>query len=104
MLGGHSRGKGLQLGNMAHADGHADMNAWLREVGKPFAGQTIRYTSEATPPTVVANELKGEFEELTGIKVEIGVPLEQFSQRRRRTCRASLEPTISTISIRRGTR
>ncbi|MEM9710051.1 MAG: extracellular solute-binding protein [Pseudomonadota bacterium] len=78
MLGGHNRGRGLQLGNMARAEGHTGMNDWLREVGKPFAGTTIRYTSEATPPTVVANELKGEFQELTGINVEIEiVPLEQ---------------------------
>ena len=76
MLGGH--GRGLRLGGMAHAAGHSDMDDWLREAGKPFAGTTIRYTSEATPPTVVANELKGKFEELTGIRVEIEiVPLEQ---------------------------
>lgn len=69
-------------GSMAHAQtaGNTpeDVANFLREAGRPFAGTTIRYTSESTPPTVVVNQLKGEFEELTGIKVEIEiVPLEQ---------------------------
>ncbi len=69
-------------GNMAHAASHGgtpeDVANFLREAGKPFAGTTIRYTSEATPPTVVLNQLKSEFTELTGINVEIEiVPLEQ---------------------------
>ena len=56
----------------------ADVADWLRDVGRPFAGTTIRYTSEATPPTIVASELKSEFEDITGIHVEIEVvPLEQ---------------------------
>ena len=73
---GHPRRK--FAGNPAHATTPGDMANFLREAGKPFAGTTIRYTSEATPPTVVANQLKGEFTELTGINVEIEiVPLEQ---------------------------
>ncbi len=67
---------------LAMAQTPDDVNAWLKDVGKPFAGTTIRYTSEATPPTNVASELKSEFEELTGIKVEIEiVPLEQVLQK-----------------------
>jgi multiple sugar transport system substrate-binding protein len=66
------------FGSPAAAATSDDVANFLREAGKPFAGTTIRYTSEATPPTVVVNQLKGEFEELTGIKVEIEiVPLEQ---------------------------
>ncbi|MGC1427423.1 MAG: extracellular solute-binding protein [Albidovulum sp.] len=75
MLGTSRRGF---LGTPAAASTPDDVANFLREAGKPFAGTTIRYTSEATPPTVVVNQLKGEFEELTGIKVEIEiVPLEQ---------------------------
>ena len=67
---------------LAEASTPDDVAAWLKDVGKPFAGQTIRYTSEATPPTNVASELKSEFEELTGINVEIEiVPLEQVLQK-----------------------
>lgn len=63
---------------LAMAQTPDDVAAWLRDVGRPFAGTTIRYTSEATPPTNVASELKSEFEDLTGINVEIEiVPLEQ---------------------------
>ena len=69
------------FGNVAHAAENNtpdDVAAFLREAGKPFAGTTIRYTSEATPPTNILNELKSEFTELTGINVEIEiVPLEQ---------------------------
>jgi len=61
----------------------ADMMAWLREVGKPFAGQTIRLATESTPPSNAINSaLKPFFEEATGIKVEIEVlPLEQVLQK-----------------------
>ena len=61
-------------GNVAHAQENntpEDVANFLREAGKPFAGTTIRYTSEATPPTNILNELKSEFTELTGINVEI---------------------------------
>ena len=43
-------------GNMAHAAENntpEDVAKFLKEAGKSFAGTTIRYTSEATPPTVV---------------------------------------------------
>lgn len=84
MLGGPGRNNGLfKLGTpLAEAQTPDDVNAWLRDVGRQFAGTTIRYTSEATPPTNVASELKSEFEELTGINVEIEiVPLEQVLQK-----------------------
>lgn len=75
MLGGTRKGF---LGTPAYAETPENIANFLKNAGKPFAGTTIRYTSEATPPTVVVNKLKGEFEELTGIKVEIEiVPLEQ---------------------------
>jgi multiple sugar transport system substrate-binding protein len=68
-------------GNMAYAAENntpEDVAKFLREAGKPFAGTTVRYTSEATPPTVILDKLKSEFTELTGINVEIEiVPLEQ---------------------------
>ncbi len=68
-------------GNMAYAAENntpEDVAKFLREAGKPFAGTTVRYTSEATPPTVILDQLKSEFTELTGINVEIEiVPLEQ---------------------------
>jgi multiple sugar transport system substrate-binding protein len=82
--GGLKRQNGLyRLGtDLAAAQTPDDVNAWLRDVGRAFAGTTIRYTSEATPPTNVASELKSEFEELTGINVEIEiVPLEQVLQK-----------------------
>ncbi len=78
LLGGTRpfRGNGL-IGDAAYAQ-DAEMNKWLKDVSTPFKGTKIRYTSEATPPTVVLDKLKGEFTELTGIEVEIEiVPLEQ---------------------------
>ena len=54
------------------------MNKWLADVGSKFKGTKIRYTSEATPPTVVLDKIKKEFTDPTGIEVEIEiVPLEQ---------------------------
>jgi multiple sugar transport system substrate-binding protein len=60
-----------------------DVMAWLREVGKPFAGTTLKMATESTPPSNVINsQLKRYFEEATGIKVEIEVlPLEQVLQK-----------------------
>jgi multiple sugar transport system substrate-binding protein len=70
------RGTGL-IGDAAYAQ-DAEMTKWLKDVSAPFKGTKIRYTSEATPPTVVLDKLKGEFTEATGIEVEIEiVPLEQ---------------------------
>ncbi|HTN97817.1 MAG TPA: ABC transporter substrate-binding protein, partial [Nordella sp.] len=65
-------------GNAAYAQTPDEMTKWLKDVGAPFKGTKVRYTSEATPPTVVLNQIKGEFTEATGIEVEIEiVPLEQ---------------------------
>ncbi|MGE5156598.1 MAG: ABC transporter substrate-binding protein [Gemmatimonas sp.] len=80
MLGGHRRGmRGFSIPEQAYADGLPDSQAkWLKEVGSKFKGAKIRYTSEATPPTVVLNQIKKEFTDPTGIEVEIEiVPLEQ---------------------------
>lgn len=75
MLGGTRPFRG---GNVAMAQTPDDVANFLREAGKPYAGTTIRYTSEATPPTVVVNQIKNEFTDLTGINVEVEiVPLEQ---------------------------
>jgi multiple sugar transport system substrate-binding protein len=60
-----------------------DVIAWLKEVGAPFAGTTLKLATEATPPSNALNsQLKGYFEEATGIKVEIEIlPLEQVLQK-----------------------
>ncbi len=66
------------VGSPAEAQTADEMNKWLKDVGSKFKGTKIRYTSEATPPTVVLNQIKGEFQDLTGIEVEVEiVPLEQ---------------------------
>ena len=56
-----------------------DGEKWLKEVGGKYAGTKIRYSTEATPPSIVANQLaQEEFTKLTGIEVEVEiVPLEQ---------------------------
>ena len=80
MLGGHRRGvRSFGIAEQAYADGLPDNQAkWLKEVGSKYRGTKIRYTSEATPPTVVLNQIKKEFTDPTGIEVEIEiVPLEQ---------------------------
>lgn len=61
----------------------ADVMAWLKDVGKPFAGTTLKLATESTPPSNAINsQLKKYFEEATGIKVEIEVlPLEQVLQK-----------------------
>lgn len=65
--------------NEALAQASPEVEKWLKDVGSKFKGTKIRYTSEATPPTIVANQLvKDEFTKLTGIEVEVEiVPLEQ---------------------------
>lgn len=72
------RGNLSLFGNEALAEGDPNVNAWLKDVGSKFKGTKIRYTSEATPPTVVLDKIKKEFTDITGIDVEIEiVPLEQ---------------------------
>jgi multiple sugar transport system substrate-binding protein len=57
--------------------------AWVREVSKPFAGTTLKFATESTPPSNALNgQLKRHFEEASGITVEIEVlPLEQVLQK-----------------------
>lgn len=65
------------IGAQVVADMPADVTRFCREVGRKFKGTKIRYTSEATPPTVALNQIKRQFTDLTGIEVEIDiVPLE----------------------------
>lgn len=63
----------------ARAQTPPDVEKWLKEVGGKYAGTKIRYSTEATPPSIVANQLaQEEFTKLTGIEVEVEiVPLEQ---------------------------
>ncbi|EAU39688.1 hypothetical protein FP2506_01863 [Fulvimarina pelagi HTCC2506] len=60
-----------------------DIMAWLRDVAKPYAGTTLRFATESTPPSnALNNGLVRYFEEATGINVEIEVlPLEQVLQK-----------------------
>jgi len=60
-----------------------EIMAWLRDVGRPFAGTTLKFATESTPPSNAINaQLKQYFEEATGIRVEIEVlPLEQVLQK-----------------------
>jgi multiple sugar transport system substrate-binding protein len=70
-------------GDIAAAQTPDDVKAWLEDVGRQYAGTTIRYSTEATPPSIVANQLaQEEFTALTGIEVEVEiVPLEQVLQK-----------------------
>ena len=80
MLGGARPFFGKNLGmSQAAAQTPPDIEAWLKDVGGQFAGTKIRYSTEATPPSIVANQLaQEEFTKLTGIEVEVEiVPLEQ---------------------------
>jgi multiple sugar transport system substrate-binding protein len=78
LLGSTRPFRGNLSGNAAYAQTPEEMTKWLKDVGGQFKGTKVRYTSEATPPTVVLNQIKGEFTEATGIEVEIEiVPLEQ---------------------------
>lgn len=70
-------------GPVAGVGASAEMTKWLRDVGAKFKGTKIRYVSERTPPSVVAQMLaKDEFTAHTGIEVEVEiVPLEQVLQK-----------------------
>ena len=50
------RGDTSLIGTEAMAQ-DASVTQWLKDVGSPFKGTKIRYTSEATPPTVVLDKL-----------------------------------------------
>src|SRR5690606_32036749 len=62
---------------------NADVMKWLADVGKPFAGTTLKLATESTPPSnAIATQLKQYFEEASGIKIEIEVlPLQQVLQK-----------------------
>ena len=78
MLGNQRTFHGDLSTSAAYAGQADELNKWLKDVGSKFKGKKIRYTSEATPPTVVLNQIKEEFTGPTGIEVEIEiVPLEQ---------------------------
>jgi multiple sugar transport system substrate-binding protein len=80
MLGGHRRDRrSFGFAEPAYAEALPDnQSKWLKEVGSGYRGTKIRFTSEATPPSIVLNQIKNEFTDPTGIEVEIEiVPLEQ---------------------------
>src|SRR5262249_16621323 len=66
---GNLRRPGL-IGSAARAEMPDDVVKFLKEVGGKYKGSKIRYTSEATPPTVVLSQIKNQFTDLTGIEVE----------------------------------
>lgn len=76
----------LNTAAAAEGTGQApEVTAWLKDVAKPFKGKniTIKYSTEATPPSVVLESLvKKDFTAHTGINVEVEiVPLEQVLQK-----------------------
>jgi len=83
MLGGNRPFPGIATGALAQTGPSADMTKWLRDVGSKYTGTKIRFVSEPTPPTVVANRLaREEFTAATGIEVDIDiVPLEEVLQK-----------------------
>lgn len=57
------------MGTAALADQHT---AWWKEAAEPYKGVTIRGVTESSPPSLYIREvLAPEFEELTGIRVDI---------------------------------
>lgn len=85
MLGGTRpfRGLGSFGPDSALAQTPPDVEAWLKDVSAPYRGARIRYSTEATPPSIVAHQLaQEEFTRITGIEVEVEiVPLEQVLQK-----------------------
>ena len=98
-----SRGGFISPAAAAEIEPDAEMMAWLKDVAKPFAGQTVRLATESTPPSNAINSaLKPFFEEATGINVEIEVlPLEQVLQKLTLDIASgNWAPTTSTTSIK----
>ncbi len=83
MLGGNRPFPGLTSTPALADTASAEMTKWLRDVGGKYRGTKIRFVSEPTPPTIVANLLaRDEFTAATGIEVDIEiVPLEQVLQK-----------------------
>ncbi|MEX1346569.1 MAG: extracellular solute-binding protein, partial [Desulfobacterales bacterium] len=78
------RGRGIiQKNALAATQPSTDVMAWIKDVGKPFKGKTVRMATESTPPSNgIAQLVKSEFTPATGINVEIEVlPLEQVLQK-----------------------
>src|SRR5215467_316035 len=57
VLGGNRRFRALAAPALDQTGPSADLTNWLRAVGGRFKGTKIRFVSEATPPTVVAQLL-----------------------------------------------
>ncbi|HUA33570.1 MAG TPA: extracellular solute-binding protein [Candidatus Binataceae bacterium] len=78
-LGSRRGPRSFGFAEPAYAEGLPDDQAkWLKEAGSKYRGTKIRFTSEATPPTLVLTQLKEEFTQATGIEVELEIlPLEQ---------------------------
>ena len=74
---------GINKEALAATQPSKDVMAWVKDVGKPYAGKTVRMATESTPPSKgIAELVKSEFTPATGIKVEIEVlPLEQVLQK-----------------------
>ncbi len=73
----------IQKNALAATQPSTDVMAWIKDVGKPFKGKTVRMATESTPPSKgIAELVKSEFTPATGINVEIEVlPLEQVLQK-----------------------
>src|ERR1700692_1812453 len=71
MLGGNRPfARGISTPALADERASPEMTKWLRDVGSKHRGTKIRFVSEPTPPTVVANLLaKDEFTANTGLDV-----------------------------------
>ncbi|UCD79347.1 MAG: hypothetical protein JSW26_28770 [Desulfobacterales bacterium] len=74
---------GIQKEALAATEPSKDLMNWVKDVGKPFSGKTVRMATESTPPSKgIAELVKSEFTPATGIRVEIEVlPLEQVLQK-----------------------
>jgi multiple sugar transport system substrate-binding protein len=77
------RGRGIQKDALAATQPSIDVMDWVKDVGKPYRGKTVRMATESTPPSKgIAELVKSEFTPATGIQVEIEVlPLEQVLQK-----------------------
>ena len=93
---------GIQKEALAATQPSKDVMAWIKDVGKPFKGKTVRMATESTPPSKgIAQLVKSEFTPATGINVEIEVlPLEQVLQKLTLDV-ASGTATIVWFSLRR---
>ncbi|MDD9854735.1 MAG: extracellular solute-binding protein [Gammaproteobacteria bacterium] len=88
VLGGAAK-RPFSLLSPAHAadegEQSPEVTAWLKDVGKGFRGRniTIKYATEATPPSQVLSTLvENDFTRYTGIEVQVEiVPLEQVLQK-----------------------